>query len=369
MYKGQTIAFTVDLDNLMSTIEYDVKANVYAGENGTQSATNSDLGFNSGCSEATKTVDVPAGSTSHSASFTLHVCDSEYDGGVVTITLIDASDTIVTGDWFSLEARQITVAITSNNPFPVTGDTVAGGGPDTVTLTAVIDAPAGTTFGYFKWLTQEPEHGKCPANIIGTSSTHTRDSTTATTKTIWVIAKENNDENTPCYTSNPVYVTWNLGSTLSEITDALAANFVTPTTSPTPEPGNNGDSGATARATILPAHQRALLDAESSLLTCAGITDGSFAALMTQYTGATKTLLDSGACSIQANDMWTALEASFSTTLTTIRTTGTNATAINAFLASEPGQSLVTYMTDSDQLKGSIENFIVSRGRHPCERT
>ena len=88
-------------------------------------------------------------------------------------------------------------------------------------------------------LPQEPEDDECPAKITGTSSTHTLDSTTATTKTVWVIAKEKNDAGTLCYTSRPVYVTWNLSATLREIADALAANFVTPP-SPTPAPGNNG---------------------------------------------------------------------------------------------------------------------------------
>ena len=82
VYKDQEIVFTVHVDGLKSTVGYDVVANAYAGADGAQSATNSDLGFNSGCSEVTKTVDVPASSTSHSASFTLHVCDSEYNGGL-----------------------------------------------------------------------------------------------------------------------------------------------------------------------------------------------------------------------------------------------------------------------------------------------
>ena len=68
----------------------------------------------------------------------------------MTITLVDANDDIVAGDWIYLEAREITVRIEADNPFPVTGGTVA---ERTVNLTAVMDAPDGKTFGYFKWLT------------------------------------------------------------------------------------------------------------------------------------------------------------------------------------------------------------------------
>ena len=53
---------------------------------------------------------VTVGAMTHPESFILHVCDSEYTGGIVTITVVDANDNIVTGDWFSLEARPITLA-------------------------------------------------------------------------------------------------------------------------------------------------------------------------------------------------------------------------------------------------------------------
>ena len=38
---------------------------------------------------------VTVGAMTHPESFILHVCDSEYTGGIVTITLVDANDNMV----------------------------------------------------------------------------------------------------------------------------------------------------------------------------------------------------------------------------------------------------------------------------------
>ncbi len=350
VYEGQEISFTVTGSNIPTVSSYEVQVNAYAGENGEQSTTNSDLGFNSTCSDVEESDDVTTGASSHTATFTLHICDSEYNGGIVTAVLVDDDDNVLAGDWFAVEAKPITVRIEADNPFPVT----TGDADDReVTLTATVDGPTGTTYDYYHWQTPALDDEVCTSVQNATSATHDLSSTTATTMSVRVIVKENSTD-TDCYISEPLYIAWDLGATLREITDALAANFDRPST-----PTGGGKSDSTPRVPVLPAHQTALHTAESSLLTCAGITDGSFASLMTQYTGDTKALLDSGNCRTQANTMWTALETSFSTTLTNIRTTGTNAAAINAFLASEPGQAFVTYMTDNDQLKGSIESFIV----------
>ena len=90
-----------------------------------------------------------------------------------------------------------------------------------------------------------------------------------------------------------------------------------------------------------------------------GVQHASFSALMTHYTGDTKTLLDSGTCYTKATTAWTTVTAVFTSTFTTISTTGDNATAINAFLSSEPGQSFKNYMLSRTSLTKSIENFIV----------
>ena len=152
-------------------------------------------------------------------------------------------------------------------------------------------------------------------------------------------------------------MTWDLGATLREITNALAANFERPEED-TPSDGASGQAAT-------------LFNREDTLLTCVqqapgssggGIEYDSFATLMTQYTGDTKTLLETfgdDGCSSQTAAAWTAITAAFTATFTNLRTTGDNATAIDAFLSSEPGISFKDYMLSRTSLEESIENFIV----------
>ena len=110
VYEGESIAFTVTVSDVPSIGSYDLEVTAYGTANTASSSTNSDIGFNSSCSDVEESDDVTSGAATQSESRTLHVCDSEYNGGIVTITVVDANDNIVTGDWFSLEARPITLA-------------------------------------------------------------------------------------------------------------------------------------------------------------------------------------------------------------------------------------------------------------------
>ncbi len=362
LYEGEQITLTVTADDLPTTGSYEIEVKAYGAEGGESSTTDSDLGFNSTCSDVEESEDVnAAGKTIHTATFTLHACAFENNGGgFVIATFLDSNDNVVAGDWVYLEVRPVTVSISADNPFPITTGTTA---ERKVTLTAGMDGPVGTTFNYYHWQTPALDDEVCTNVQNATSATHELNPTSATTKSIRVIVKENSAD-TDCYFSEPVYVTWNLGSTLREITDALAANFVTPTATPDPGPSGQADK--------LPQHRKVLLDKESALLTCTtGSSDGSFTALMTGYevgsplaalleTEDDPTTLDVvEGCKGDLDTAWTAIESSFSTTLTTIRTTGTNAAAIDAFLASKPGQSFITYITSQVQIKQSIQDFIV----------
>ena len=85
MTEGESDAFTGRASNLDSSVSYTVRA----------TTDNSDIGFNSSCSDRLETRNVTAGSTSYSASFTLHACDST--GGTVTVELRQGS-TVVDSD-------------------------------------------------------------------------------------------------------------------------------------------------------------------------------------------------------------------------------------------------------------------------------
>ncbi len=332
---------------------YEIEVNAYAGENGEQSTTNSDLGFNATtCSDVEESDDVTSGASSHTATFTLHICDSEYNGGIVTVVLVDSDDNVIAGDWFYIEAKPITVTIEANNPFPVTGDTETDGGLDTVTLTAVTDAPTSATFTY-QW--QEKSDGSWSDISMATNSTYKMaDENSSTTRTIRV--KTTSVGQT--YESEGVSITWNLGQTLRTIVDALTDGL---TATPTPT---------------------AFQDAEDDLLDCVedapanlggGTRYTSFAHIMTKYEdGSTlATLLETEedqtatpatiGCKDDLDDAWDEIEDSFTGTLNSLRTTGTNATTIDAFLSTDAGQEFVTYLTVEGLpgLRTTTQDFIV----------
>ena len=251
----------------------------------------------------------------------------------------------------TIEWQELAASITTDNPFPLSGDSKQR----SATLTAHTNAPTGATY---KWQ-ESPTTSTNWTDITSTKKTATVSSTVRTTKKYRVIVT--NGSHTA--TSDAVFVTWDLGATLRDITDALAANFATPTA--TPNAGSNQE-GATGQA----ARTAAYLSKEATLLTCVKDTStsngggeyDSFAELMTQYTGKTKTLLNttgSNGCSTELTETWTAITTAFTSTFTTISTTGSNAAAINAFLASEPGKSFKKHMLASASLTNSIEDFIV----------
>ena len=52
----------------------------YGAADTTSSSTDSDIGFNSSCSDVAESDAVTAGAATQSESHTLHICDSEYNG-------------------------------------------------------------------------------------------------------------------------------------------------------------------------------------------------------------------------------------------------------------------------------------------------
>ena len=184
--------------------------------------TNSDIGFNSSCSDIEEAEDVTAGASSQSETFTLHVCDSQYSGGGTVEIVLAEGQTVLAWDFASLEARPITVRIQADNPFPVTSGTAD---ERTVTLTAVMDAPASATFAHYQW--QEKGGSGTWSNLGATltSSTHALTATTATTKTVRVVVKEMASD-TESFTSDVVSITWDLRTLVNEITEALTSGLM-----------------------------------------------------------------------------------------------------------------------------------------------
>ena len=75
--------------NIPTISTCEVEANTYSVEDGEQNATNSVLGFNSGCTDVKEADDVTSGASSHITSFTFHACNSHCSqGGIVTMVLV-----------------------------------------------------------------------------------------------------------------------------------------------------------------------------------------------------------------------------------------------------------------------------------------
>ena len=84
MEEGQSDSFTVSASDLVSSNDYTIRV----------TTNNSDIGFNSSCSDTQEDATVTSGSTSYSGTFTLYGCDTS--GGTVTATLRRGSTTVDT---------------------------------------------------------------------------------------------------------------------------------------------------------------------------------------------------------------------------------------------------------------------------------
>ena len=339
-YPSEEIEFTVQVSDIAKSRSYSIEVTAYGAENTTSSTTDSDLGFNSGCSTVEESDSFTTGvgaSPEHAESYTLRMCDHQNNGGGVITASILEGETVLAGDWFYIEALPITVSIEANNIFPITGDEDEDDGPDTVTLRAVTDAPTGMSFTY-QWQEKDSEGDWADITDASDSTYKMADETSSNTRTIRVEAASVGQT----YVSEEVSITWDLGQMLRTIVDSLTDGL---TATPTPT---------------------AFQDAEENLLDCVenaptnlggGTRYSSFAHLMTKNeAGSTLAALleteeDQTAtpavvgCKDDLDEAWNAIENSFADTFNSLRTTGTNATATDAFLSTDAGQEFVTYLT------------------------
>ena len=292
VYEGESIAFTVTVTDVPSLGSYDLEVTAYGAANTTSSSTNSDIGFNSSCSDVAESDDVTAGAATHSESHTLHVCDSEYNGGIVTITLVDANDNTVAGDWIYLEARPITVAITSDKAFPTTTSTASD---RQVTLTATVDGPQGVNLQWQEWsggvwAAFDPPETTTTLQVdadseeVGGETEYLRGTKKYRLQVNHVAVSSANSE--------PFYVTWDELDILSDLSVALSAAV-------------EADSGYTS--------------AQTGLIICMDIpTIDTFNGLLSQYSGATKLKMDD-TCRSQSDAMFSRVESLSQSHLSTLK--------------------------------------------------
>ncbi len=96
--KDSSDSFTVSASNLVSTNSYTIRVNT----------SNSDVGFNSTCSDRQEDFTVPSGSTSSSNSLTLYACDTT--GGTVTASLRSGNSQV--------DSASQSVTVTTPTPTP-----------------------------------------------------------------------------------------------------------------------------------------------------------------------------------------------------------------------------------------------------------
>ena len=295
VYEGESIAFTVTVTDVPSLGSYDLVVTAYGAAGTTSSSTNSDIGFNSVCSDVAESDDVTSGAATQSESHTLHVCDSEYNGGIVTMVLVDDDDNVLVGDWFYVEARPTTVRIEADNDFLVTGGTEDD---RTVKLTATVEGPSGVNLQWQEWSgtawtnlgTPTPSN---PATLDVDASSEEGDGETEYlrgTKKYQVAVSHSTESPVD---SEPFYVTWDEMEILSDLSLALSVAV-------------EADSGYTS--------------AQTSLINCMDIpTITTFNGLLSQYSGATKLKMDN-TCRSQSDAMFSRVESLSQSHLSTLKT-------------------------------------------------
>ena len=130
MEDGQSDSFTVSASSLVSSNDYTIRV----------TTSNSDIGFNSSCSDRQEDATVTLGSTSYSGTFTLHGCDKL--GGTVTVTLRRGTTTVDTDTQF-VTVKEPSISITgltsieegTSDSFTVSASSLASSNSYTIRVT------------------------------------------------------------------------------------------------------------------------------------------------------------------------------------------------------------------------------------------
>ena len=125
LQEGNTDSFTVKASNLVSSSSYTIEV----------TTNNSDIGFNSSCSDRREDSAVPSNRTTHSASFTLYGCETT--GGTVTAKLKRGSTTLDTA------TQKVDVSSSTNTQI----NSPPSFGLDVYSFTASENAAKGLTVG------------------------------------------------------------------------------------------------------------------------------------------------------------------------------------------------------------------------------
>ncbi len=319
LYEGESDTFTVTATGLSSTVtDYEIELNAATTDSGQlRSSHGNDIGFDVACSDTSETLTIPGGSTSYTRSVTLYACSSDHGGGTVAAEILTGETAIDTHALF-VDARPIIIRVEVDNHFPAPGEEIS--------MTAVVDGPDDATFAY-QW--EKNSDGMWSDVSNATSPGHRVSFTGTETRTHRVVVTRGSQS----WTSSSVSITSNEAQLLSEILQGLSTDL----------------ESSSAFAT-----------AQTALLTCVeghtATLHASFAALMTEYEGGTRTAVD--ICADESG-MWTALQDSFATTFTRLMQTGPNADAITDLLQTNHGQEFMSDIGNVDKITTIVTEFII----------
>ena len=251
LYETQSDSFTVSAANLARTTAYTISLS--AATAGGTNVSGNDVGFNSTCSTASKTLTIPANSAAYSTTVTLYACDDEGGGGTITAQLKAGATAVNSASQF-VSVKAISVEASVSDPFPSSSDSV--------TLTASVDGPSGASYTY-QW---QQKSGATWASISGaTSSTLSRSFSTRGTRVFRVRATYGSTTTT----SEAVMPTWDGENIVIDMLSAMERRVVALS------------AYTTAQTAFLNCVQRRT-----------GTSLASFDAALDRYAGRTKTAVD-----------------------------------------------------------------------------
>ena len=96
MSKDDEVEFTVEVTDTPEIGDIEIVVEAFGGANNTSSATESDIGFNSTCSDIEETDSVDSDVMSFTTTFTLHACDAQHNGGGIVKVYLTNNGTRIT---------------------------------------------------------------------------------------------------------------------------------------------------------------------------------------------------------------------------------------------------------------------------------
>ena len=245
-----------------------------------------------------------------SATSSTHVVTSSVSGvRTFRVRATSSSGTTALSSPAGIQWKPMVVTVTASPENPESDDATKR----TVTLTATSDAPTSVTY---QW---QQGNGTNWTNL-GASSMSASKTVSFTTRGTRKFRVRVSHAVAPSVESEPIYVTWDEWSIVSDMVTELVSAVATSTNYRTAQTAllscmngtSGGASGATGPSSNVPTPS----------------TYNSFDNLLVDYRGSTKAKMDTGKCSIQTATMFSTVQDLFRAKLTTLKSSNTEYAAL-----------------------------------------